>query len=276
MPIPDRAALLSILDRYVSLRLAGDDAASLLAASFRQTENGAVVAADGGFWNEVSPTGYRLSFCDPSAGQVACHATFTEDALVGIYALRLRVNGNGQIEEAETLVARKGDSNAFAPHRLTAPNEVFALPVTTAEARTRLVEIADAYFDAVENSDTGVSVIARDCDRIENGLRTTNNPAGGLPWDCREGMKIFGYIDCVRDRRYPLIDEKRGLVWAGAVLEVPKDAVLPLVIDGRPVERPQAERSIFLSELFRIVEGRITAIDVVVRNMPKGAATGWA
>jgi hypothetical protein len=88
-------------------------------------------------------------------------------------------------------------------------------------------------------------------------------------------MKIFGYIDRVRDRRYPLVDEARGIVWSAAVLEVPKDAVLPLVVDGKPIERPQAERSIFLSELFRIVDGQITAIDVVVRNMPKGANTGW-
>lgn len=275
MSLPDRATLLSVLDQYLAERLAGRDATALLDAGARLTENGMMVDRAGGFWRHVAPTAYRLSFCDPSTGQVGCHATFTEDKLVGIFALRLRVNGNGRIGEVETLVARKGDSNAFAPHRLTGPNETFEQPVRSIQTRERLIAIADAYFDAVEQSDTTTDVIAPDCDRIENGLRTTNNPAGGLPWDCREGMKIFGYIDRVRDRRYPLVDEARGLVWAGAVLEVPKDSVLPLVIDGKPIERPQAERSIFLSELFRIVDGKITAIDVVVRNMPKGASTGW-
>lgn len=276
MSLPDRATLLSILDLYIAERHAGRDAAALLDEGARKTENGAVVDAGGGFWGGVIPTGYRLTFCDPSAGQVGCHATFRENDLVGIYALRLRVNGSNKIEDAEVLVARKGDSNAFAPHRLLVPNEAFEQSVRSIDKRERLIEIANAYFDAVETSDTSATVIAPDCDRIENGLRTTNNPAGGLPWDCREGMKIFGYIDRVRDRRYPLVDEARGLVWSGAVLEVPKDSVLPLVIDGKLVERPQAERSIFLSELFRIVDGQIRAIDVVVRNMPKGAGTGWA
>jgi hypothetical protein len=89
-------------------------------------------------------------------------------------------------------------------------------------------------------------------------------------------MKIFTYIDRVRDRRYPLVDEARGLVWSSAALELPKDSVLRLVVDGKTIERPQAERSIFLSELFKIVDGDVAAIDVVVRNMPKGATFGFA
>jgi hypothetical protein len=80
----------------------------------------------------------------------------------------------------------------------------------------------------------------------------------------------------VRDRRYPLGDEARGVVWSSAALEVPPGQVLRLTVDGKQIERPQAVRSIFLSELFKIVDGEIIAIDVVVRNMPKGAGFGFA
>lgn len=274
MPLLDRSALSAMLESYVGLRHRGDDADALLAANAHVTENGTVAAPGAGFWPDAKPSDYRLVFADETMGEVGCHATFTENDFVGIYSLRLKVDGDGKIAEAESLVARKGDSNAFAPHRLSRPDPVFEAiePEATRSPRSKLIAAADAYFDAVERSDAAGAPIAARCDRIENGLRTTNNAAGGLPLGCREGMRIFDYIDRVRDRRYPLVDEARGVVWSSAALEVPAGRVLRLSIEGKEIERPQAERSIFLSELFKIVDGEIVAIDVVVRNMPKGAA----
>lgn len=271
----DRAGLISVLDHYLELRHAGGDAGAWLAPNGRSTENG--VIADAGFWAKAKPTAYRVTFADEERGEVGCHATFTENELVGIYGVRLKVGRDGRVMEVESLIARKGDSNAFAPHRLTAPDPVYERiePPATRRSREQLVAAADAYFDAVEKCDATGAPIAERCDRIENGLRTTNNPAGGLPFNCREGMQIFGYIERVRDRRYPLVDEARGLVWSFASLEVPKGSVLRLVVDGKQIERPQAERSIFLSELFKVADGEIVAIDVVVRNMPKSAGFGW-
>ena len=276
MPMLDRAALLSVLDRYLDALHRGGDANAMFAPSARVTENGSSNASN--FWTSARPTGYRLVFADEESAEVGCHATFSENEMIGICSLRLKFDGSGRIAEAESLVARKGDSNAFAPHRLTTPDPVYERiePLASRLSRDRLVAAADAYFDAVERSDAAGAPIAERCDRIENGLRTTSNPSGGLPLNCREGMTIFTYIDRVRDRRYPLVDEARGLVWASAALEVPKDSVLRLVVDGKTIERPQAERSIFLSELFKVVDGEIAAIDVVVRNMPKGASFGLA
>lgn len=275
MNLPDRTTLLAILDGFIAAKHRGDEIASMLARGARATENGA--ASPDEFWRHVMPTAYRLAFADATTGEAGCHATFNEGPLVGISSLRLRLDASGQIAEIESLVARKGDSNAFSPHRLTAPNPLFdrVEEVATRRSRAELIAIADAYFNAIEASNGEGAAISVNCDRIENGMRTTNNPAGGLPWDCREGMKIFGYIERVRDRRYPLIDEARGLVLSLAALEVPKDSVLSLEVEGKRLDRPQAERSIFLSELFKISDGRIEAIDVVVRNMPKGASFGW-
>jgi hypothetical protein len=142
-------------------------------------------------------------------------------------------------------------------------------------SRDKLIKIADAYFDAVEASDGTNAPIADRCTRIENGMLTTNNPRVGLPWGCREGMKIFSYLERARDRRYPLVDEKRGLVWAIAAFDVPPGRVLSLLVDGKQIDWPQDERSIFLMELFKIVGGEVVAIDVVVRNMPPYASLGW-
>ena len=271
----NRASLLATLDRYVRTQAQGGDLSEILSMRARATENGRDVGTNHPFWRGISPTPYRLQFADEATGQVGCHATFQEGDATGIYGLRIKVETDGRISELESTIARKGNSNAFALHRLVNPDPLFDRTEPTHLSRERLIRIADAYFDAVEASDGTHAPIADRCTRVENGMLTTNNPRVGLPWGCREGMKIFGYLERARDRRYPLVDEKHGLVWAIAAFDVPPGGVLSLLVDGRQVDRPQDERSIFLMELFKVVGAEIVAIDVVVRNMPAGASLGW-
>jgi hypothetical protein len=64
-----------------------------------------------------------------------------------------------------------------------------------------------------------------DCDRVENGLQTTNNPniegypiaAMGCADQFRQGQYI--YDDRLRDRRFPLVDEEKGIVLAGGFID---------------------------------------------------------
>ena len=275
MTVIDRLSLLATLDRYVRAQYQGGDLSQILSTRARATENGRDVGTDHPLRRGISPTSYRLQFADEATGQVGCHATFQEGDATGIYGLRIKVEPDGRISELESTIARKGDSNAFAVHRLVNPDPLFDRIEPTHLSREKLIEIAGAYFDAVEASDGTNAPIADRCTRIENGMLTTNNPRVGLPWGCREGMKIFSYLERARDRRYPLVDEKRGLVWAIAAFDVPPGRVLSLLVDGKQVDRPQDERSIFLMELFKVVDGEIAAIDVVVRNMPAGADLGW-
>ncbi len=81
--------------------------------------------ADAHFWTSVRPAGYRLVFADESSSEVGCHATFTENGLIGIYGLRLKVGQDGRIADVEHLIARKGDASAFAVHKLAAPAPAF-------------------------------------------------------------------------------------------------------------------------------------------------------
>ena len=270
-----RASLLATLDDFIRVHTGGGNVDALLASGARATENGREVAVDHPFWRSITLTPYRLEFADEAAGQVGCHATFQEGEASGIVGLRMKVGADRKITELEWTVARKGDSNAFAVHRLVNADPLFARVEPKQASREKLIEMANAYFDAVEASDGTHAPIADNCVRIENGMLTTNNPRVGLPWGCREGMKIFSYLERARDRRYPLVDEQRGLVWAIAAFDIPPGRVLSLVVDGKQIDRPQDERSIFLMELFKVVDDEIAAIDVVVRNMPAGASLGW-
>jgi len=74
--------------------------------------------------------------------------------------------------------------------------------------RERMISIADRYFDTLQQND-GIlfTNFTDDCDRLENGLQTTNN--GTIPnYDiaklgCADQFKLGQYIydDRLRDRR---------------------------------------------------------------------------
>ena len=185
----------------------GGDVGGLLAPDALTIAYGQAEAEAGRFWTAATPTGYRLVFADEACGEVGCHATFTEGEVVGIYALRLKVDGDGRVGEMESLFARKGDSNAFAPHRLKTPDPLFARiePAAGRSSRAAPVAAADAYFDAVEHSDAGRAPIAERCERIENGLRTTRTDLAvdrGRQADRTATGRAFGLpVGTLQDRR---------------------------------------------------------------------------
>jgi hypothetical protein len=83
----------------------------------------------------------------------------------------------------------------------------------------------------------------------------------------------------VRDRRFPLVDEERGLVFAVVAMDVPgrrEDfAAFPVPYDRLP-EHMVTPHTILLAELFKIVGGRIREIEALMVNIALGATSGWA
>jgi hypothetical protein len=81
----------------------------------------------------------------------------------------------------------------------------------------------------------------------------------------------------VRDRRFPVVDEERGLVWSFVVFDIP-GTVTTAVVDGQVMELPERlrqPRSILLAELFQVVGGEIRHIHAFMINRPFGAPSGW-
>ena len=132
------------------------------------------------------------------------------------------------------------------------------------------------YFDAVEAHAGSNLAVTDDCNRIENGVQTTNNPAIGLTLGCKEGLKHLTYITKVRNRRYPVVDVERQLVWGLVVFDVPPGGTITMVVNGEKIVREQAPRTIRIAELFKVTGRMISDIEVVVRNGPIGAGDGWS
>ena len=99
-------------------------------------------------------------------------------------ALRLRLAG-GRIAEAETIVCRPHELGPFPQiddARLPRPLLLADVPPAQRTPRERMIALADGYFDTLQLNDGQLFThFTDDCDRIENGLQTTNVAIEGYP-----------------------------------------------------------------------------------------------
>src|SRR5690606_7584813 len=133
---------------------------------------------------------------------------------------------DGLITEIESVVNRLPDM----PKTFGNPDTVYhdpvwndILPEEQRRSRERLVAVADGYFNTVELHDGAIfTVLDDDCGRLENGVLTTSGAtsiagvgnAANIANGCEDQFKlgIYRINKRIRDRRYPLIDEKRGVI----------------------------------------------------------------
>jgi hypothetical protein len=275
-----RAQLCALADRYLSALLAREPSRLPVAAKLRCTENGRELPLGEGLWKTARALRARRLFADPQAGQVAIFAVVDDGGALAVVAVRLAVAG-GELCEVETLVSHAGESSIFAPESLLVGTPAAARPIDPSARATReeLIRVVDSYFEGIErNSSAGVP-FAPGCNRIENGLQTTSNPAvlGGLGVAEQFDRKLFAYIERVRARRYPLADGETGQVLAIVFLDVP-GTVTSIESGGRRIELPphfRRPRSTLLFERFEVEAGRIFAIEAFMHNLPYGASSGW-
>jgi hypothetical protein len=230
----------------------------------RITENGRDIRLPDSQLHAIRRITYTHVFLEPGAGAAGVYGAAEAAGGPEIFSLRLKLKGE-RITEAETVVVRRGEASVFSAQTMAAkPEWDQVLPPARRTPREAMIAAANAYFDGIE-AESGANVpAAPTCNRYENGARTTNPPGG--PQEGCKGLGGFAYIEKVRDRRFPLVDEERGLVWALAVFDIPGTM--------QPVRREP--RSILIGELFKLDAGQIQDIEAVMRNVPLGATAGWA
>jgi hypothetical protein len=301
-PACDRRCLEGWVDRYLDALVRHDTSAVPLAASVRYTENGQRLAIGDGLWRSVKAKGkYRLVVADTEAQQVALIGTLEElnaDPTLGtpaVVALRLKLAGN-EIVEVEQFIARNIDA-AKRVEALGRPNPLYSQPVPEAErmSRTDLIATANKYFTGMQQNDgKGDYPFAADCNRIENGMQTTNRvtPAGetrpnpataanySAQWSCREQFEsgLLHFVTRIRDRRFVAVDRERGLVFSFVFFDhAAGDTRNFTTPNGRRVTAGPAQPwTWYIAELFKIEKGQIRQIEATLERVPYGMTSGWS
>ena len=265
-------------------------------AGARYTENGIELPVGEGLWATADRIGtYQHTFLDSAGEQAAAFATVTEGATRSILALRVKAAG-GAVREIEALVARPplfGGAGGFGdgPAQLDRAGEPDAGWFGAAAPRLPredLRRIADAYFAGLERNDgRGDYPVADGCIRIENGFRTTEVPAGSagktpyleafraLTAKQQFETGFFRFVTRIRERRFPVIDEARGVVFAFAFFDHDGTVRDYTLADGTPrtgIDRPF---SWMIAEAFRIERGLLTRIEALMAEVPYGHRSGW-
>ena len=273
----ERKALLMVVNACLETLVAHDHTRLPLSAGVKVTENGKPGILGKGLWETARTIITRKSFVDPETGQAGFWGVIEEKGGEKvIFVLRLKIEDRF-ITEIETLVSRKGCHPMFSPDTVrNNPLWDTVLPESDRLSREELVAIADSYFEGIEQTDGAVVLFHPDCQRRENGMLTTNNP-GLLKFSAQGGLKRMDYIKTVRERRYPIVDIDRGLVWGIVVFDIPgtgtADQALP---EGSVQHSLRAQpRCLLLHELFKIEDGLIRDIDAFMTNAPVGATHGW-
>jgi hypothetical protein len=284
----NREELYALADGYLEALDSGDCARLSWADQCKFTENNVHLAPGDGAWNTVSGVrdSYDLKVADPASDQVAWFGIVEEHGHPAIMGLRLRAAG-GAIAEAETIVCRSMEFGPFPSiETYVAPRPLMLEDVPPAQRRPReqMISIANGYFDTLQlNDGTLFTEFTDDCDRVENGLQTTNNPsiegypiaAMGCADQFRQGQYI--YDDRLRDRRFPLVDEEKGIVLAGGFIDHCGKVVDVTWTDG--VTRTKSvfhfPHSFALMELFKIVDGKIAGVEAVFVTVPYYMPSAW-
>ena len=280
----DRHCLEGFVDRYLKALVAHDPKLVALAPNAKVTENGQDLGEEHGLWKTASADStYRLYFADPGAGEVGFIGQLKENDVPVQVALRLKVSGN-KITEAETFVSR---ATSFAkPDNFVSPVPILTeeVPAKDRLARSEMIRIADSYFTGLDTDHSGKNVpFDPNCQRREDGNVSANSPDPTASSMQKMGCKAqfdTGFsviVTKVRDRRYPIVDVERGLVYAEVFFDH-TGTVPSFKIDGKDVEvgaEFRHPKTFEMGELFKISDGKIRQIEAVLLDVPYGMKSGW-
>src|SRR5579862_10063031 len=282
----DRACLNSYADQVLAAFVAHDPSTLPLARQVKYTENGQQLELGNGLWGTASGIGdYKIYADDPQAGEVMFMGTMLENGAPIVINLRLKIEIR-RITEIESTIARKEAGSLARPENLVQPNPLFAETVPPAERRSRqnMIAIANSYFSAIEKGHASYVPFDKDCNRIESGVQTTNNaalssaPDSVLGMGCADQIKTrnFQPDTLIRDRRFAVIDEERGLVFVLGFFDHDAQLRSYTMANGKAVKQTRTGPWTWeIGEMFKIQDGKIMRVEAIVNTGIYGMKSGW-
>jgi len=276
----ERERLKAMMNRYLQALEAHDLASLQLGARLHYTENTRELPLGAGLARTIrgrKPGGHY--FVDDEGGQVEYWGVIDEMGAAAIYGVRLRVEGR-LITEIETLVVRGGGSY-FNPAVINEPVPTFHAEIPREERTVRgeLIEIANLYFDAIEQSDGARLPVTDQCRRLVNGVTDSRmDPSGLQAAEAHRALGVaeqmsarhYAYIEALRARRFPIVDEVHGLVLSHVLFDHPGD--LKRAGGAIPYRSPN---STLAFEVFKVRNRVLQEVWAIGTALPYGIDAGW-
>jgi hypothetical protein len=281
----DHDCLIAIGWRYIDALAHRDAARAPLARNARFTENDVLMRiGSDGLWGTIdSAAKSALTAADSETGNVAWLGTVRENGHPAYLAVRLKVE-HRLISEVESVVERQGGLPApfgDANRLVHDPSFGEALPLAQRRGRERLRDVANGYFSTVARNDgTLLTPFDPACERTENGISTTSGHFGSarVAQGCQAQFEL-GYFRInkrVRDRRYFIIDEERGVVVATGFFDHDNSFDRYRTTDGKQRETLlKWPNSLSLMEAFKIRNGQIYRVEAIFTYVPYFMPSPW-
>ena len=281
----NREALYAALENYLEALGNQDAGAVRWADGARHSENNVMLEPGDGVWRTIERVGdYRLRFADEKAGQVGYFGTVVEPMEESAFSMRLKVEDGGAISESEMVIVRDSDSGLKLPNPRFYTKPILEADAEAPVSREEMQRLANGYFETLELNDGEIHTrFHPECNRVENGFQSTNAPENAefIPttgMGCEEQFRLgfYRYDDRLRGRRFPLIDEQRGIVLAHGFIDHCGALDRYQLTNGEWVDsfirRPH---SFYLAEIFKIDHGMICQIEANFITVPYHMKSPW-
>jgi len=233
----DRACLIELTDNYIAGFAAHSAAGVPLAADAKIVENVKAIALGEGLWRDATGGATQFSIHVPDvANQTAGWLGMIERAgKPAIVALRLKLDAQGRIAEAEHLYAEISAAGQLAQLQTVRPGLLADVAPNARRSHEELISIGASYYDALDDNDGTLMPFAAECERHENGMITAgpgprvgpgpNANTAPIARDCAGQLtsQVMAYITTIDNRRVFAADPQTGLVMGLSHFRHPMD-----------------------------------------------------
>ena len=271
----DRACLEGHISTYLDALYSNSPESVPLAADVKISDNNALVSLADACWDTALETAYRWDIANPRLGDVATEVVIrNSDDSYTMAMVRLKVL-DGQISEVEIVRANEGDADRlWGPERLVdyplSSNLTNAIRVADRDSHYALIAAAESYWRAFQTNGTDdyhPANLLFDTHRFENGLQTTGQFPDGSFRSAPDGFDTGRFIGRnLWDRRYPVVDEERGIVLSMVRFGLK---------DGMESQSVATSNDRLVGEFFQVKNGMIQEVHAVLFNLPDEVPSVW-
>jgi len=248
----DRQCLSSQLDSLIAALRTGDGAAASLSGDVEMRENGDLVGSGGTTWREVATVHSSMEVADPLTGNIVLRSGVElADGTPAYLSTRMRRAPSGNVAAVEIASDR---SPMVRTDYVWDLDPLYSSPVPEAErtSRIEMEAIVRRYFNSLgTHVATPGDIDDAQCNRFHSGTQITNVAMPGLAEEgamltCLSALEGPAPWGPASEQRVPVLDEERGVAVGITLLHY-------LTEEGSPV--------MYVTEVFKIVDGKIVAID---------------